>query len=41
VKSAQRLRDAVLKALARIHAILDKDQRTQLAYLIRTGALAI
>ena len=41
VKSAQRLRDAVLNALARIHAILDKDQRTQLAYLIRTGALAI
>jgi hypothetical protein len=41
VKSAERLRDAVLKALARIHAILDKDQRTQLAYLIRTGALAI
>jgi Spy/CpxP family protein refolding chaperone len=41
VKSAERLRDAVLKALARIHAILDKDQRAQLAYLIRTGALAI
>ena len=41
VKSAERLRDAVLKALARIHAILDRDQRTQLAYLIRTGALAI
>ncbi|HZX65190.1 MAG TPA: Spy/CpxP family protein refolding chaperone, partial [Myxococcales bacterium] len=41
VKSAERLRDAVLKALARIHAILDKDQRQQLAYLIRTGALAI
>ena len=41
VKSAERLRDAVLTALARIHAILDKDQRAQLAYLIRTGALQI
>jgi Spy/CpxP family protein refolding chaperone len=41
VKSAERLRDAVVKALGRIHALLDGGQRAQLAYLIRTGALAI
>ena len=41
VKSAERLRDAVAKALAKIHALLDSGQRAQLAYLIRTGALSI
>ena len=41
VKAAERLRDAVVKALGRIHALLDQGQRAQLAYLIRTGALAI
>ncbi len=41
VTSAERLRDAVLKALARMHAVLDSQQRAQLAYLIRTGALSI
>ena len=41
VRSAERLRDAVLKALQQIHAVLNADQRTRLAYLIRTGALAI
>ena len=41
VQSAQRLRDAVLKALARIHAILNPEQRVRLAYLIRTGTLMI
>jgi Spy/CpxP family protein refolding chaperone len=41
VATAERLRDAVTKALARIHALLDPDQRERLAYLIRTGALAI
>jgi Spy/CpxP family protein refolding chaperone len=41
VKSAERLRDAVIKALGRIHALLDSGQRTQLAYLIRTGVLSI
>jgi hypothetical protein len=35
------LRDAVLKALQQIHAVLNPDQRTRLAYLIRTGALLI
>jgi Spy/CpxP family protein refolding chaperone len=41
VQSEVRLRDAVLKALQQIHAVLNADQRTRLAYLIRTGALLI
>jgi Spy/CpxP family protein refolding chaperone len=41
VKSAERLRAAVVKALGRIHATLDPEQRAKLAYLLRTGALAI
>lgn len=41
VSSAERLRDAVLKALQQIHAMLDSDQRAKLAYLIRTGTLLI
>jgi len=41
VKSAERLRDAVVTALKRIHALLTPEQRGQLAYLIRTGALTI
>jgi Spy/CpxP family protein refolding chaperone len=41
VGSAQRLRDAVTKALGRIHGLLDKEQRDQLAYLIRTGTLQL
>ena len=41
VASAERLRDAVTKALARIHALLKNDQRERLAYLIRTGTLAL
>ncbi len=41
VKSAQALRDAVVRALGRIHALLDQRQRNELAYLIRTGAITI
>ena len=41
VKSAERLRDAVLKALREIHAVLNAEQRVRLAYLIRTGTLAV
>jgi Spy/CpxP family protein refolding chaperone len=41
VKTAERLRDAVVKALGRIHGVLDPEQRERFAYLIRTGALAI
>ena len=41
VRSAERLRDVVLKALAQIHALLEPEQRERLAYLIRTGTLVI
>jgi Spy/CpxP family protein refolding chaperone len=41
LQSAQRLRDAVLKALQQIHALLNADQRTRLAYLMRSGALLL
>jgi Spy/CpxP family protein refolding chaperone len=41
VQSAERLRDAVIKALQQIHAILNPEQRGRLAYLIRTGRLVL
>jgi Spy/CpxP family protein refolding chaperone len=41
VKSAERLREVVVKALAHIHALLEPEQRERLAYLIRTGTLMI
>jgi Spy/CpxP family protein refolding chaperone len=41
VKSAERLRDAVGKALQKIHALLTPEQRATLAYLIRTGVVAL
>ena len=41
LKSAERIREAVLKSLEQIHAILNTEQRGKLAYLIRTGALVI
>jgi Spy/CpxP family protein refolding chaperone len=41
VASAARLRDALAKALGQIHAILNPEQRARLAYLIRTGVLAV
>jgi Spy/CpxP family protein refolding chaperone len=41
VESARRLRDAVVKALGEIHAMLNAEQRETLAYLIRTGALSV
>jgi Spy/CpxP family protein refolding chaperone len=41
VKSAERLRDAVVKALGRIHGLLDEEQRSRLSYLIRTGVISI
>jgi hypothetical protein len=41
VRSAERLRDAVTRALKRIHAILNDEQRKKLAYLLRTGALSV
>jgi Spy/CpxP family protein refolding chaperone len=39
VRAAERLRDAVVAALGRVHALLDPEQRKQLAFLIRTGAV--
>jgi len=41
VHSAERVRDAVLKALREIHALLDDEQRRRLATLVRTGTLTI
>lgn len=41
VKSQERLRGALVAALQRIHALLSPDQRSRLAYLLRTGALMI
>jgi len=41
VKTAERLRDAVVVALGRIHALLKPEQRSKLAYLIRTGVLTL
>ena len=41
MSSADRLRDAVVKALGRIHGLLDEAQRKKLAYLIRTGTLTL
>jgi Spy/CpxP family protein refolding chaperone len=41
VKSAERLQASVARALGRIHGLLDNEQRKKLAYLLRTGALAI
>jgi Spy/CpxP family protein refolding chaperone len=41
VKSAERLEEAVVKALSQIHALLDPSQRERLAFLIRTGRLSL
>jgi Spy/CpxP family protein refolding chaperone len=41
VQTAGRLRDAVLKALQRLHALLKPEQRARLAYLLRTGTLTV
>lgn len=41
VQSAEQLGVAVNRALQKIHALLDDDQRGRLAYLIRTGVLTL
>lgn len=41
VHSAERLREAVVTALSRIHGLLRSEQRAAFAYLIRTGTLSI
>jgi Spy/CpxP family protein refolding chaperone len=40
-KSNERVQGAVAHALGRIHALLQTEQRSKLAYLLRTGALSI
>ena len=41
VTGAERLRDAVVHALGQLHALLTPEQRTRLAYLIRTGTILV
>ena len=41
VRTAEHLRDALVKAPGRMHALLTPEQRDKLAYLIRTGILSI
>lgn len=41
VKTAERLRDAVISALGKIHVLLDDEQRKRFAYLIRTGVVTL
>jgi Spy/CpxP family protein refolding chaperone len=41
VRSAERLKDAVVQALKAIHGVLRADQREKLAYLIRTGVVVL
>jgi Spy/CpxP family protein refolding chaperone len=41
VHTAEHLRDALVKALSKIHALLTAEQREKLAYLIRTGVLSL
>ena len=41
VRTAEHLRDALVKALGKIHALLTAEQREKLAYLIRTGVLSL
>jgi len=41
VKSSENLQNAVSRAMGRMHAILNPDQRAKLAHLIRTGALLV
>ena len=41
VRSAERVSGALVDALARLHALLDPDQRDRLAYLVRTGVVQL
>ena len=41
VKSAEKVQEQVVKALGRIHALLNEEQRAALGYLIRTGTLSL
>jgi len=39
VQSTERVQQKVVESLARMHALLQPEQRVRLAYLLRTGAL--
>ena len=39
VESTRRLQELIAKAVGRIHALLDAEQRSRMAYLMRSGAL--
>ena len=41
VKSAEKVGSALVGALARLHALLDPDQRERLAYVVRTGVVQL
>jgi Spy/CpxP family protein refolding chaperone len=41
VQSAARLRDALVRALQQIHALLNPEQRERLSYMLRTGILSV
>jgi Spy/CpxP family protein refolding chaperone len=41
VQSAARLREALVRALGEIHALLNPEQRERLSYMLRTGILAV
>ena len=41
VRTAEHLRDALVRALGKIHALLNAEQREKMAYLIRTGVLSL
>ena len=40
-QSAERVQQMVVDSLARIHALLDAEQRGRIAYLLRTGTLVM
>ena len=41
VESTQRVQQSVASSLAALHAVLDAEQRSRLAYLLRTGTLVM
>jgi Spy/CpxP family protein refolding chaperone len=41
VQSAARLRDALVRALGEMHALLNPEQRERLSYMLRTGILSV
>jgi Spy/CpxP family protein refolding chaperone len=41
VQSTSKVREALIRALEQIHELLNPEQRERLAYLIRTGVLAV